>query len=781
MAGRALYRGSVRKVFQCALMAASLGAVMAWAAPQWIVEAGRWDRVATPVQVDLDLGSAKDEGLELVSEAGVAVPVQREPDGTYWFVVRDLPRGTKRAYTLRTGAAGAVVATATRSTASVRLDLRGREVFTYRTSPTEFPGGRPDLTPAFRRGAYIHPVLTPSGVLVTDDYPENHRHHHGIWFAWSQAVFEGRKTDTWNMGDLKGTVEFVGLDSVWSGPVTAGFRSRHRQIDLTSGSARPMLEEVWNVRLLDLSGAAGVEGHVFDVDVTDACAGEASVQLPLYRYGGIGVRGNWAWNGTDRMHFLNSEGVTNRSKGDLAETVGRWAYLGGPVGGRWGGLAVLGHPGNVYAPQPQRIHPSEPFLSLAPQQAGEVEIAPGRPLRLRYRFVALDGPPDARVLDRLWQDYAEPPAVRGSKSPGLMINARGELIHEGRLFRGVGVNYFDLFSRTLADAGATNHWQNLRMLATNGIPYVRFMAGGFWPSEQGLWQTNRAEFLKRYDGLVRAAEDAGIGLIPCFCWHPATVPDVVGEPVKSWGNPESRTHSWMREYVGEMVRRGKASSAIWAWEFGNEFNLPADLPNAADHRPAVVPEMGTPRNRTADDELTHEHIRKAVSEFGKEVRRWDPDRLLISGNGFPRKSAWHQKSRGTWDADTDAQWKQMLLEDNPNPVNSLSGRLYGPEERDRLSWAMAAARESGKPLIVGEFGVPGPDTPMNRDRFRLLLTRLEREKVAMAALWVFDFIGQSGEWSVEPSNDRAWQLEEVTAFNRRLAGGSGAGPDAERK
>ncbi len=171
MAGRCLYRGTVRKVFQCALMAASLSPVMAWAAPQWIVEAGRWDRVATPVQVDLDLGSVGDAGLELVSEAGVAVPVQREPDGTYWFVVRDLPRGTKRAYTLRTGAAGAVAVTATRAESSVRLELRGREVFTYRTSPTEFPGGRPDLTPAFRRGAYIHPVLTPMGVQVTDDYP----------------------------------------------------------------------------------------------------------------------------------------------------------------------------------------------------------------------------------------------------------------------------------------------------------------------------------------------------------------------------------------------------------------------------------------------------------------------------------------------------------------------------------------------------------------------------------------------------------------------------------
>lgn len=770
----------MRKAFQFALLAASLGAVVAWAAPLWVVDAGRWDRVATPVQVDLDPDGVGGGELELVSDTGMAVPLQRDEDGTCWFVVRDLPRGTRRSYTLRHAEQRAAGPKATRLEDSVRLELQGREVFTYRTSPTKFPDGRPDLTPAFRRGAYIHPVLTPSGVQVTDDYPANHRHHHGIWFAWSQAVFEGRKTDTWNMGDLKGTVEFVGLDSVWSGPVTAGFRSRHRQVDLTTGTARVMLEEVWNVRVWDIGMGEGKPAHVFDLDVTDACAGDAPVKLPVYRYGGIGVRGNWAWNGTNRMHFLNSEGVTDRSKGDKGETVGRWAYLGGPVGDRWAGVAVLGHPANVYAPQPQRIHPSEPFLSLAPQQAGVVEIAPGRPLRLKYRFVALDGRPDAAVLDRMWQDYAEPPVVRLSESPGLMLNSRGELVRDGRVFRGVGVNYFDLLSRTLADPSATNHLANLRLLTSNGIPFVRFMAGGFWPAEQGLWRTNREEFLRRHDRVVRAAEDARIGLVPSFCWHPATVPDLAGEPVRSWGDPKGRTHAWMREYVGELVRRSKDSPAIWAWEFGNEYNLAADLPNASEHRPAVVPGLGTPSKRTLEDELTHDAIRTAIAAFGSEVRRWDPDRLLISGNGFPRQSAWHQKYRGSWDSDSEAQWKQMLVADNPSPMNSLSGRLYSSEDRDRLSWAAAAARESGKALIVGEFGVPGPDTPMNRERFRGLLSRLEREKVMMAALWVFDFAGQAGEWSVVYGNDRAWQLEEVIAFNRRLASGA-PGVEPERK
>lgn len=355
-----------------------------------------------------------DGGYELVDAGGKVEPVQQDSTGRSWFVVRDLGRRSERQYRLRTvriPAPAVVKAIADKET--VRLEAVGKPVMTYRMQPTALPPERPDLTPVYRRGGYIHPVLSPSGRVVTDDYPRNHRHHHGIWFAWSQAVFEGRKADTWNMGDGKGTVEFVELDATWSGPVHAGFLSRHRQVDLSGGEPRSALEENWELRLYSpVPRAEGEPVWVFDLEVTDRCAGMAAFDLPRYRYGGIGVRGNWAWNGTNTMAFLNSEGVTDRSRGDNAATVGRWAYLGGPLDDGWAGIAVMDHPGNAFAPQPQRIHPTEPFLCLAPQQAGSIRIEPGRPLRLKYRFVVADGRPDAALMERLWGDFAEPPTVR---------------------------------------------------------------------------------------------------------------------------------------------------------------------------------------------------------------------------------------------------------------------------------------------------------------------------------------------------------------------------------
>ena len=379
------------------------GAVAAFAAESVTVEAGDFDRRETIVECQLPIGVSG-----LVSKDDH--PLVQHDGGKAWFVVRDLQRGEKRTYTFAK-ANGSRSVNAEAKPGTVTLSAFGKTALVYRTEKTELPKDRPDLKPLFQRGGYIHPVLSPGGKQVTDDYPSNHKHHHGLWWAWTHTEFEGRKPDFWNMGEGKGTVEFVALDRSWSGTVHAGFTSRHRQVDLLAPQPKTALNETWNVKLFAVGAEAKQPYFLFDLEVTDVCATDAPVKLPKYRYGGLGVRGNWAWNGADKLNFLNSEGTTDRSKGDNNETVGKWAHLGGLVDGTLTGLAILGHPANANAPQPQRIHPAEPFFNFAPQQAGALEIAPGKPFTARYRFVVADGAPDRAELDRLWNDYAHPPRV----------------------------------------------------------------------------------------------------------------------------------------------------------------------------------------------------------------------------------------------------------------------------------------------------------------------------------------------------------------------------------
>jgi hypothetical protein len=43
---------------------------------------------------------------------------------------------------------------------------------------------------------------------------------------------------------------------------------------------------------------------------------------------------------------------------------------------------------------------------------GRFQIDPGKKFVLRYRYVVSDGPPDPKLLERLWNDYANPPVAR---------------------------------------------------------------------------------------------------------------------------------------------------------------------------------------------------------------------------------------------------------------------------------------------------------------------------------------------------------------------------------
>src|SRR5262249_37381641 len=154
------------------------------------------------------------------------------------------------------------------------------------------------------------------------------------------------------------------------------------------------------------------------------------------------------------------------------------------------------------------------------------------------------------------------------------------------------------------------------------------------------------------------------GLIPSLLWNFAAVPDMMHEPVSAWGDPASKTQDFMRSYTREMLRRYGSSPAIWIWEFGNEYNYQIDFPNAAAHRARIVPQLGTPTFRTAQDDLTLEMLSAAFEQFVKLVREQDTYRAVSSGNAVPRQVAYHNHAERNGRVDTRAEWNSMLLAQN---------------------------------------------------------------------------------------------------------------------
>ena len=267
-----------------------------------------------------------------------------------------------------------------------------------------------------------------------------------------------------------------------------------------------------------------------------------------------------------------------------------------------------------------------------------------------------------------------------------------------------------------------------------------------------------------------------------------TVPDLVGEPCDQWGNPESKTHEFMRTYVREVVTRYQDSPAIWGWEFGNEYNLDADLPNAKEHLPPIVPQLGRPQPAaTATSSRTRWSARPSASSRRKSAVRPHAHRLHGQLDSSP--SAWHQMREGTWTKDSPEQicgkcWRKII----PTLWTRSRSHLYEPEaERlGRSDADGAAARRSLSSSASSVFRVTVPQQATIRP-----VGPHRAHGGPLAALWAFDDQGnRSGPYGRRAAADQLGgpirpQRANVSAreptHQRQTIGSAGADPGRDPK
>ena len=332
-------------------------------------------------------------------------------------------------------AAGRVPLRIERSSDAVVVSRGESRIVRYNLGHVAPPAG---VDVKYGRSAFIHPAWTPSGAIVTDQFPPDHLHQSGIFLAYTKTVFEGREPNFWDLLGGKGRVRFEAFQGSVDGPVFAEFRVDHLHVDLSSGEERPALRETWAVRVWNVGGPA--DGFwVWDLVSTIRCASASPLKLPQYHYGGMAVRGGRSWT-KDAVRFLTSEKL-GRENGNHSRP--RWCDMSGPastaadgaaptitghagntadtVGPADGGsatartktpdsgraaIALLTHPGNFRFPEPLRIHPSMPYMVYTPSQLGDWAIEPEQTRTSRYRWLVHDGTLPTAVIDRAWQAFA---------------------------------------------------------------------------------------------------------------------------------------------------------------------------------------------------------------------------------------------------------------------------------------------------------------------------------------------------------------------------------------
>jgi len=152
-----------------------------------------------------------------------------------------------------------------------------------------------------------------------------------------------------------------------------------------------------------------------------------------------------------------------------------------------------------------------------------------------------------------------------------------DLVLEGRPFRAVGVNKFDLALQFIR--GGEEREQARRALADiagAGFTVVRFGAVGFYPRDLELWPS--PEYWRRWDDLVATARGHGLRLVPVLVWNTYLFPDLAGESVQDMmTNRDSRSRQYLELYVHQVVSRYRDEPTILFWELWSELNLGADL------------------------------------------------------------------------------------------------------------------------------------------------------------------------------------------------------------
>jgi len=387
---------------------------------QITVDAGHYTRVDTPVSLDLSgvpLGFPTDQ-LRLVEVRGskrTDVPVQFEagsPPRLWWILSGTTEPGDKRTYELLKGGTGSAPGISARQSEKVLvLQKDGTKVLSYNHAIVPPPAGQSEL---YNRSAFIHPLWSPSGSVLTNIHPDDHYHHVGIWMPWTKTKFEGQATDFWNLKSGQGTVRFRKFLSTTSGPVYGGFQAEHDHVALkTADGEKVVLKEVWDVRVYNVGGP-GEDYWLWDFVSTQRCVADSPLLLEKYRYGGFGFRATADWKG-ETAAYLTSTGKTRK---DGHATRARWCDTSGVTDGKWKGVTFFSHPQNFRHPEAMRIWPGfeqEVFFNWAPVQTGDFEMKPAQDHVFRYRQFVHEGKVDVEKTEQVWNDFAHPPKVEMAK------------------------------------------------------------------------------------------------------------------------------------------------------------------------------------------------------------------------------------------------------------------------------------------------------------------------------------------------------------------------------
>lgn len=265
------------------------------------------------------------------------------------------------------------------------------QVFFYQARPKSLDG-------KYERADYIHPLFSLKGNVITEDFPADHLHQRGIYWAWHQIILKGQQiADGWSCENIAWEVvnthisngkTAVTLDNdvlwrvVLEDRLTPVIRENSR---ITVYPSRQNYREIdFDIRLVPLLDSMMLGGSK---DAKGYSGFSLRLKLP------------------PDIRFLTKNKAVQAQ--ELALEAGPWMDFVGSFDGASApvsGVAVFCHPSNPGYPQPWIIRNEKSMQNPAYPGRTPVSLPPDG-LRLRYRVVIHDNSLDQQEIGRLFEGY----------------------------------------------------------------------------------------------------------------------------------------------------------------------------------------------------------------------------------------------------------------------------------------------------------------------------------------------------------------------------------------
>jgi len=331
--------------------------------------------------------------------------------------------------------------------------------------------------------------------------------------------------------------------------------------------------------------------------------------------------------------------------------------------------------------------------------------------------------------------------------------------------RSIGLNAFPLFAQYLGISQGNIDYQNqahrkiskamarksIISASEIGAKYLRVMVSGFYSPTLDVLLNDSVAFWGAMDELMAEFKANDMKIIPSLAWNLFQFPNYFDETVTDYiSNPHSLSYLQLIRFIHDFVTRYKDDDVVLFYELGNEYNLYADL------KIDTNPWTGEPYS----GKFTTAELSDFMKQTANYIRSLDPSGMVTSGNGMPRKSAYHlmlqpafSPSGPDWTEDNVSQFKQYLkiLEEGLDVVSAhIYNSDYDGTQRfgitDRYSaevinYEKEAVDEAGKILFIGEFGDYDPMIQQDTNAVftQNMFNKIVELDIPFSSPWIWDF------------------------------------------